>query len=72
MMFGVSCSIVVRGVVCVIFGADGTEEEEKYLLVIMPAELFLCVRCRRHTATREQHLCERCQEVIADLDPPIS
>lgn len=46
--------------------ADGTNMDQKFLLLILPSERFMCGRCQRFTAEKSDELCQRCHNVLAE------
>ena len=46
--------------------ADGSDVWEKFLLVILPSDNFHCGRCHHYTADKDDHVCSRYEEVLAD------
>ncbi len=49
-----------------LFVADGGDLQQKFLLLFLTSEQFLCGRCRRYTADKHDHLCSRCDGVLGE------
>lgn len=60
-------STTLKGITKLI-NPDGSVDEQRYLLVVMPAENYECQRCRRYTAIKENELCQRCSDVVIGHD----